>query len=162
MIETTRRTEAPSHLVLALGELGVEEWPGDEHNPRILWYHAATGLNRKDALTDEAAYCGSFVARMVVEAGLEPRPPEKAFRARNWRTWGTATSDPRPGDVAVVKRIKRGADARTGSRGGWHTGFFLNYTRGGLILLSANVGDRVGADFFSRRRWDFKAFRRHV
>jgi uncharacterized protein (TIGR02594 family) len=157
----TTRTRVPRHVLVALGELGVKEWPDGLHpihNPRILEYHAATTLHSAAALTDEAAYCGSFMAWVWKKVGLEP--PEKAFRARSWLKAGVATEFPELGDVCVVKRIKRGSDKRTGSRGGWHVGQWVNRTRGGIILLSANVGDRVGVDFFSSRRWDVKALRR--
>ena len=151
-------TKVPRHHIIALGELGVEEWPGDEHNPRILEYHAATSLHSGAALTDEAAYCGSFMAWVWKGEGFEL--PDKAFRARSWLKAGVRAEEPELGDVCVVKRIKRGSDKRTGSRGGWHVGQWVNSTRGGFILLSANVGDRVGVDFFSTRRWDIKALRR--
>jgi uncharacterized protein (TIGR02594 family) len=151
-------TKVPRHVLIALGELGVAEYPGDEHNPRILEYHAATTLHSAAALTDEAAYCGSFMAWVWGCVGMTP--PDKAFRARSWLKAGAVAGEPELGDVCVVKRRKQGSDVRTGSRGGWHVGQYVNRTRGGIILLSANVGDRVGIDFFSSRRWDVKAFRR--
>ena len=155
------RTRVPRQVLIALGELGVKEWPDGlhpMHNPRILEYHAATSLHSAAALTDEAAYCGSFMAWVWTETGFTP--PDKAFRARSWLRWGVKADSPALGDVCVLKRRKRGSDARTGSRGGWHVGQWVNRTRGGIILLSANVGDRVGIDFFSRRKWDVKATRR--
>ncbi len=148
--------DLPLHFVVAFRELGVAEYPGDKHNPRILEYHAATSLHSKAALTDEAAYCGSFMAWVWKKAGFEP--PDKAFRARSWLKAGVK-AEAELGVACVVKQRKRGPDARTGSRGGWHVGQWVNRTRGGIILLSANVGDRVGVDFFSSRRWDVKALR---
>jgi uncharacterized protein (TIGR02594 family) len=143
-------------LETAFEELGIEEWPGAEHNPRVLWYHAATDLNKRDRLTDEAAWCGSYTARMVLEAGFTP--PQKAFRARNWMRWGEECK-PVLGCVCVIKRRKKGSDKRTGSRGGYHVGFFLDFSRGGVVLLSGNASDRVGIDTYSKRSYDFLAFR---
>ena len=94
------RTRVPRHVLIALGELGVKEWPDGLHpihNPRILEYHAATSLHSAAALTDEAAYCGSFMAWVWKKAGFEP--PDKAFRARSWLKAGAESPEPELGDA---------------------------------------------------------------
>jgi hypothetical protein len=60
----------------------------------------------------------------------------------------------------VLQLRKRGPDARTGSRGGYHVGLWMDRTRGGVVLLSGNTSDKVGVDFFPSRRWDVRGVRR--
>ena len=134
-----------------LGELGVAELPGAEHNPRILEYHAVTGGWSRD----EVPWCGSFTAWCMDPYYV---PPERAALARSWIRFGEP-SDERLGAVCVIKRRQSGADRRTGSRGGYHVGFFVNRSRAGLVLLSGNSQNRVGVDWYSNRRYEIKALR---
>jgi uncharacterized protein (TIGR02594 family) len=141
-------------LEVALGELGIEEYPGDEHNPRILHYLDATPVGKWSPY-DETAWCGAFAAYCVSPFA---EVPAGAHRARSWIRWGVAC-EPELGRVCVIKRRRKGSDKRTGSRGGYHVGFYLNHSRGGVVLLSGNASDRVGIDTYSKRNYEVSAFR---
>lgn len=157
----------PLHLQIAMGELGVAECPGREHNPRILEYVDSTPAGIWSQ-TDEIAWCGAFGSWCVVHAYDHPWlvcPSDwKPHRAREWLRLPNPTDEPQLGDVAVLQlkngRRSRRARNRTGSaRGGYHMGFFQDFTKGGLILTAGNMGDKVGTDFYSLRTWKVRGFR---
>jgi len=141
-------------LEVALGELGVSECPGGEHTYRILEYHATTTLGDWGRSRDETPWCSSYVNWCV---GQYVAGTDNAL-ARSWIRWGVGC-EPTLGCVCVIKRRKKGSDKRTGSRGGWHVGFFINYSRGGVVLLSGNASNRVGIDTYSKRNYEVLAFR---
>ena len=141
-------------LETAFGELGVCELPGSEHEPRILEYHDSTSLGDWGRSRDETPWCSSYVNWCV---SMYCTGTDNAL-ARSWLTWGVEC-EPELGCVCVIKRRKRGSDKRTGSRGGWHCGFYLDHSRGGVVLLSGNASDRVGIDTYSKRSYEFLAFR---
>jgi len=136
-------------LDYAEGELGQRELRGAKHNPRILGYHATTSLGDWGRSRDEVAWCSSFVNWCFVKAGVEGT--DNAL-ARSWLRWGRKVEleDWELGDVMVIKRKKRGADKRTGSRGGYHVGFPYRVTGRYVLLLGGNQSDSV---CFSRYRW---------
>lgn len=149
----------PDHILIALEELGVEEWPGDESNPEVEKYIQATPRGRW-SYTDAVSWCGAFCAWTATEAGLSV--PRDAHRARAWLSHGDWTDEPELGDICVVQldRRHRRRRGRTGSaRGGYHVGWFLNMSRGMPVLLSGNVDDRVGIDWYSPTVWDVRGYR---
>ena len=103
---------------------------------------------------DETPWCSSYVNWCVCAYGIGTGNA----LARSWLTWGVEC-EPELGCVCVIKRRRKGSDKRTGSRGGYHVGFFLDFSRGGVVLLSGNASDRVGIDTYSKRSYDFLAFR---
>lgn len=141
-------------LEVALGELGVCEYPGDAHNYRILEYHATTTLGDWGRSRDETPWCSSYVNWCVSQYC---EGTDNAL-ARSWLRWGVAC-EPELGCVCVIKRRRKGSDRRTGSRGGYHVGFFLDRSRGGVVLCSGNAGNRVGIDVYSKRNYEALAFR---
>jgi len=162
----------PLHLEIAMGELGVAEWPGSQHNPRVLEYIDSTPAGIWSQ-TDELAWCGAFGAWSVREAARQVGELRwrhwvarnwKPHRAREWLRVGEPTDTPLLGDVCVLqlrngKRSRR-ARNRTGSaRGGYHMGFYQDHTRGGLVLTAGNISDKVGTDFYSFRTWRVAGFR---
>ena len=149
----------PLHIKVALSELGHKEWD-DGSNPEIEKYIAATPRGRW-AFTDAVSWCGGFCAFTALKAGLEV--PENAHRARAWLAAGEKVDEPEFGDVCVVQldRAHRRRRGRTGSaRGGYHVGWFMGKSRGGVILLSGNAGDRVGFDWYSPTVWHVRGYRR--
>ena len=142
------------YMERALGEIGVCEYPGVEHNPRVLEYHSTTSLGDWGRSWDETPWCSSYV-NWCVQPYMDGT--DNAL-ARSWLRWGVEV-DAEFGCVCVIKRRARGSDKRTGSRGGYHVGFFLNYSRGNVVLLSGNAGDRVGIDTYSKRSYETLAFR---
>jgi uncharacterized protein (TIGR02594 family) len=141
-------------LEAALGELGVSECAGSEHTYRILEYHATTTLGDWGRSRDETAWCSSYVNWCVQPyvAGTHDA------LARSWLSWGMEVQ-PELGCVCVIKRRKRGSDRRTGSRGGYHVGFFLDFCRGGIVMLSGNTQNRVGIGPYYFRSYDVLAYR---
>lgn len=145
--------------MIAAGELGVTEFPGKRHNPRILEYHATTTLGDWGRSRDETPWCSSFINWVNVQAGIEGT---SNALARSWLRWGVRSEVTIAGDIAVIKRIRAGRDARTGSRGGYHVGIILRERRRSVQLLSGNVSNRVGVDWFSLRKWDVIDIRRPI
>lgn len=146
-------TAVPLWLLGALEDSGVVEVKGEaHHHPRIIEYHSHTGKWSRD----EVPWCGSAVEAWLVESGIEGLGRKGAL-ARSWATWGRP--EEALGAVTVIKRRRRGSDARTGSRGGYHTGLLLSRSRGGVVIWSGNAGDRVGADFYSLRSYELVAAR---
>lgn len=120
------RTEWLYVALLELGD-GVAELPGDRNNPRVVEYHASTGLG---ASPDAVPWCSSFVNWCMKRVGI---PRTKSAAARSWLNWGEPTD--RPGGVAV---LTRGPNPAAG-----HVGFYLGEREGSLYLLGGNQGDRV-------------------
>jgi len=146
--------DVPGWLVLALSDAGIAEVKGPEHHPRIIEYHSNTGKWSRD----EVPWCGSAVETWLVEAGYEGLGRKGAL-ARSWSRHGRPSDKDELGAICVIKRRRRGSDARTGSRGGYHVGLFLSRSRGGLVMWSGNASDRVGADLYSLRRYELISMR---
>lgn len=149
----------PKQVIVGLGELGVEEYPGDANNPRIVQYVKRTPVG-KWAPFDATSWCGAYCAFVFARTGLYV--PKNAHRARGWLKGGDPTREPQLGDICVVqlRRDKRSRRGRTGSaRGGYHVGIFMNMSRGAPVLLSGNVDDRVGVDWYNPNVWRVAGYR---
>ena len=145
----------PRYLEIAEDDIGVKEYRGDKHHPRIIRYHANTGKWSRD----EVPWCGSAIETWLIEAGVKGLGKPGAL-ARNWMKWGIGVDVPMRGDIIVLKRRKRGSDAITGSRGGFHVGIYDRASRGRLRLLGGNQRDAVRYSWYSQRRYEIKAIRR--
>lgn len=90
-------------------ELGVKEYAGVKHNPRIIFYHSFTTLN---ATTDETAWCSAFMCAAFESVGLLST---QNAAARSWLSYGDESTGEQ-GDIVVFWR---------GSLSGWqgHVGF---------------------------------------
>jgi uncharacterized protein (TIGR02594 family) len=141
-------------LERALMEIGVTEWPGAAHNPRVLEYHSTTTLGDWGRSRDETPWCSSYVNWCVLPYA---EPTDNAL-ARSWLKWGVEV-EPELGCVCVIKRRRKGRDRRTGSRGGYHVGFYMNHTRSGIVMLSGNAQNRVGIDPYFSRSYEVLAYR---
>lgn len=151
------KSRLPVHY--ALDELGVREVKGPEHNPRVLEYHATTTLGDWGRSRDETPWCSSFVNWSHEEAGVEGTGNALA---RSWShrfdvVWGVPC-EPFPGAV-IVLRHRASSSARTGSRGGYHVGYYLSRTKRAVQVLSGNTSDRVGVDKFSLAKWEIVSVR---
>ena len=132
-------TETPWFDV-AKAELGTREIPGPEHNPRVIEYHATTGLSADD---DETPWCASFVNWCIEQAGLEGT---NSARARSWADWGRAIDTPVPGCVVVLWRGS--PDSRKG-----HVAFYVGPGSGATIrLLGGNQGNAVSVKAYPSNR----------
>lgn len=127
----------PAWLERAHAELGVEEIPGSEHNPRIIEYGKAVTLK---VTTDEIFWCSNYVNWSFM--GICDRT--RSAMARSWLRWGIALGYPAIGCVGV---LKRGGGKQPGPElieAPGHVGFFMGYDDNGWVrLLNGNVGDKV-------------------
>lgn len=130
----------PQTLKIAMGELGIKEIKGRNHNPRVLEYHDQTSLN---ASNDETAWCSSFVNWVAQQAKL---PRSNNAMARSWLTVGKATSSPRPGDVVVMSR---GSSKIFG-----HVAFFIGYSSSGksIYCIGGNQNNEVNITAYSKSK----------
>ena len=119
----------PKWLEVAQREIGVKEYPGPQHNPRIVEYATHTSLGAK---SDEVAWCSSFVNWCMAQAELEGTG---SAAARSWLTWGVDLKQPVPGCVAV---FKRGADPAQG-----HVAFYVSHTDRTVNVLGGNQSNQV-------------------
>lgn len=129
----------PDHwMSIALAEEGVEEFPGDQENPRIIEYHkTTTGKFEKD----EIPWCSSFVNWVFLSAGI--RGTDSAA-ARSWAQWGRPLYVPLYGCLVVLSRT---SDPRFG-----HVGFFLKAENGKFLILGGNQKNRVSRAWFPKHQ----------
>lgn len=136
------RTATP-WLPIARRELGTREIRGTEHNPRVLEYHATTGLSADD---DETPWCSSFVNWCIEEAGLKGT---NSARARSWETWGVEIDEPVEGCIAVLWRGS--PDSRKG-----HVAFYVGPGPGrsgsSVHLLGGNQANAVKISAYPSER----------
>ena len=125
------------HLIIALGELGQKEAPGDEDNPRISEYLKTVGMGG----SDEIPWCAAYVNWCLVNSKVEGtgKPNAKSFN-----NWGFDIQAPRPGAITV---FHRGSQAWQG-----HVGFFLDQTTSYVYLLGGNQENKVCLRPYSKSR----------
>jgi uncharacterized protein (TIGR02594 family) len=129
-----------SLLKIAFNELGIEEFPGEEHNPEILKYAKETGIH--GITTDEIPWCSTFVNWVAWKCGLvnSGKP-----NARSWLNVGQRVASPEPGDVVVFWR----EDPQS-----WkgHVGFFIGASPDGsrVYCLGGNQGNRVSVSAYRK------------
>lgn len=121
----------------AYAELGTTEIAGQDHEKKILEYHAVTTLK---ATTDEVPWCSSFACWVVEKSGLKST---KSAAAKSWLTWGVRLETPVRGCVVVTTR-----------KGGHHVGFFDRLSPSGtnVWLLGGNQKNSVCIVPFSVQR----------
>lgn len=132
----------PRWVPIALGEVGVTETPGPGNTPRVVRYHASTGLGPSD---DSVPWCGSFVAWVFQQVGI-PYRRATAAQARDWLRWGKKIPGPCLGAVRVDWR---------GDPSGWqgHVSVVVGRSpEGDVVAVSGNKGDRVSVDRYDNRR----------
>lgn len=121
---------------IAAKELGIEEVPGTESNPRIIEYHKATTLK---ATSDEISWCASFVGWALQSAGIQPT---HSAAARSYLNWGKELKEPKFGCVTV---LKRGNSSWQG-----HVGFYVGGDSFHVKLLGGNQSDKVSIANFKK------------
>ncbi len=120
--------EAP-WMNIAKVEIGQQEKPGDEHNPRVLEYLATCGTQYK---TDETPWCPAFANWVMIHAG---KKGTNSALARSWLKWGEPIEEPRYGCVVV---FKRGTSNWQG-----HVGFFVRTEGDKIVVLGGNQSNTV-------------------
>jgi hypothetical protein len=138
---TPTAANAPPWIVWAWREYlaSVREVPGTRHNARVIYYHSFTRLH---ALTDEAAWCASFVCAALENGGVRST---RSARAADVIEWGVACGLV---DGAVCYFPPSDPDAG----GSGHVGFYWAGK-----LLGGNQRNRVGWD---ARDWTTATFAR--
>jgi uncharacterized protein (TIGR02594 family) len=126
----------PSWYKIAEGELGIEEIPGNEDNPRIVEYLRTVFDCGQH---DEVAWCSAFANWCIAHAGFNPT---HSALARSWLNWGIALRVPVPGAVMV---FARGSQSWQG-----HVAFYVGEGRVGYKVIGGNQGNAVSYATYSR------------
>ena len=124
--------ETPRWMYIALSEarIGVREVAGEQHNPRILVYHATTDMKAGE---DEIPWCASFVNWCLGQASVNGT---SSATARSYLNWGIDLKPPAYGCLVV---LKRGRHAWQG-----HVGFLVGRdTPESILLLGGNQANSV-------------------
>lgn len=123
---------------IALTQYGTWEWPGKEHNPRVLNYFKEIG--QKWVKDDETAWCAAFVNWCLQKAG---KPSTGSLAARSFLNYGAATPTPELGDIVVFWRgTKNGAEG--------HVAFYVSETPSYFYVLGGNQSDQVNIQKYSK------------
>jgi uncharacterized protein (TIGR02594 family) len=127
----------------ALGEIGVAEKAGmHKANPRILEYFKASKFWGKDDSGAKNAWCGSFVAWVMKKNNF--KPVAKAYRAKQWKKFGTKIDNPVYGAIGIKSR-----------KGGGHVAFIVGKSEDGdkYFMLGGNQKDKVQISEYPKSVW---------
>lgn len=121
-------------LSIALGLIGTCQWdPGS--NPTIVsMLQTCSNLTPTEQSDDGTAWCSAFVNYCYTSAGLSGT--DHAL-ASSWENWGSSTSYPQPGDVAVLYTHH-------------HVGIVESVDGDNVTLISGNVGDCVTRETYCK------------
>ncbi len=126
----------PKWLHIAIDELGVEEVPGKDKNPRIAEYHKAVSDSGAD---EDTSWCSSFACWCMERAGIvSPR----SMLARSWLNWGHPIQEPRIGCKAIIERGGESWMAHVGDAIGWTDDY--------IYLIGGNQQNMVRVSVYSR------------
>ena len=120
---------SPKVIAEAMRYYGINEIKGKANNATIMSWAKDVGVE-KTYTSDEVAWCGLFVAKVVLKAGFEP--VKDPLWALNWKNFGTAQKVAKLGDVLVFKRD-----------GGGHVGFYVAEDKDYFHVLGGNQSDSV-------------------
>jgi uncharacterized protein (TIGR02594 family) len=138
MLSTTVITSNPL-IREASGFFGLQEIPGEQHQPQILTFFRETG--HKEIRTDEDAWCSAFMAYCAKKAGLSY---SKKATAKSWLNVGKEVKNPQPGDLVIFWREDPNS---------WkgHVAIFLGIDQltNEVICLGGNQDDEVNVSSYS-------------
>jgi uncharacterized protein (TIGR02594 family) len=133
-----KKETAPKILVEAVKHIGVKEIVGKKHNPTILSWAKALGLE-KVYTNDEIPWCGLFVAYCAHASGL---PVVKhPLWALNWNKYGNVAQVPMLGDVLTFTR-----------NGGGHVGIYVGEDTTHYHVLGGNQNNSVSVSRIAKDR----------
>jgi len=113
---------------------GMREIPGKQHNPTIIkWLKGLKAWWSED----ETPWCGTFVAEMLRQSGVEL--PKHWYRALAWRDYGIPVT-PRMGCIMVKER-----------KGGGHVFFYAGETPTHYLGLGGNQANCVNITPFPKQ-----------
>ena len=128
---------------IAKTQLGQTQIAGDQHNLRILQYHATTTLNAVDAKKDETFWCASFVSWCMEQAGINGA---RSASSGAWGAWkgGDKLTEPALGSIMWLDGSNMVIDGEEKNTGYGHVGFVVGKTSDGkIVLLGGNQSDMV-------------------
>ena len=116
----------PPWMEKARKELGVNEFPGAENNPRVVEYlNATTNLSATIESRDETPWCSAFVNWVMGQVDIEGT---KNALARSWQGWGEHIDEPYKGCIVVFQREKKFG----------HVAFYIGETETHIKVLGGN------------------------
>ena len=134
--------EEPQWLKVARSYLGLKEYKGNRHNPKILEWWSKIRMPFTD---DETPWCAGFVGGVLEECGIRSTRSAVA-RSYLWQNWDQRLKGPAVGAIVVFWRGKR-----TGPNG--HVGFVVGRDQhGNLMVLGGNQGNAVSIRPFDTGR----------
>jgi uncharacterized protein (TIGR02594 family) len=126
-------------LDIAVKEIGVKEYPGNDSNhPRIQAYLATVnGLSTIEKSKDETYWCSCFINWCVEQAHINGTDSAWAKSWGNWRK-AVAPSSAQTGDIAVF-------DRSSATSTGGHVSIFIeaDTATGEVLVLGGNQSDSV-------------------
>nr|WP_321457176.1 TIGR02594 family protein [uncultured Cohaesibacter sp.] len=132
----------PVWLQVARSYLGLREYKGNRHNPKILEWWLKIRMPFTD---DETPWCAGFVGGVLEECGIRSTRSAGA-RSYLWQNWGLRLNGPYVGAVVVFWR-----GSKAGSKG--HVGFVVGRDQhNNLMVIGGNQGDAVTIKPFSTAR----------
>jgi uncharacterized protein (TIGR02594 family) len=128
----------PKWLSVAISHQGLKEVPGPRHNPKIISWLRNLKAWWSD---DETAWCGTFAAHCLQEAGLPI--PLHWYRAKAWAEYGSHLRTDRlaPGAILIFDR-----------KGGGHVGFYVGQEPRYFYVLGGNQSNGVNVMKIARSR----------
>ena len=129
---------SPKVIAEAVRYLGINETKGKLNNPTIMSWAKDVGVD-KIYTSDEIAWCGLFVAKVIKKAGFEI--VKDPLWALNWSNFGTKQSVAMLGDVLVFKRD-----------GGGHVGFYIAEDKNYFHVLGGNQSNSVSITRIAKNR----------
>ena len=133
-----KKETAPKILVEAVKHIGTKEIVGKQHNPTILSWAKALGLE-KVYTNDEIPWCGLFVAYCAHAAGLDV--VKHPLWALNWNKYGNVAKVAMLGDVLTFTR-----------NGGGHVGIYVGEDNTHYHVLGGNQNNSVSVSRIAKDR----------
>lgn len=126
----------------AAENIGLWEWKGGDHNPKIVQWFADVGHSW--VVDDETAWCAAFVGAMLKKAGL---PHTGKLNARSYMEYGdhVELDEAQKGDICIFWRSS--PDSWKG-----HVAFFHEYKGSQVEVLGGNQKDQVNISAYRRDR----------
>ncbi|GAA5100610.1 TIGR02594 family protein [Chryseobacterium ginsengisoli] len=129
---------SPKVIAEGVRYLGINEIKGKMNNATIMSWAKDVGV-QKDYTSDEVAWCGLYVAKVVQKAGFQP--VTDPLWALNWRKFGTKQTIAMLGDVLVFTR-----------ENGGHVGFYVAEDDSCFHVLGGNQSDSVSIIRIEKKR----------
>lgn len=128
----------PAWLVEAKKYIGLREYKGSRHEPKILQFWRSIGFTGiKD---DETPWCAAFVGAMLENVWIVS---SRSGWARDYMKWGVEIDRPIIGCVVVFSR----------EGGGGHVGFAVGHDfEGRIMVIGGNQSDAVNIKAFDNSR----------